>query len=135
MKAKYLQRGFTLIEVIIFIVVMGIISITILASMSLVARNIPTMKNQVIANQIAMSAIEWYLGQRYYKGYNSGELSKCTDTKGNSMSSPTFLTIPNNYSVNITCYPPPKEGCPGKTITVSVTGLSKAKLSICLADY
>jgi len=63
--------GFTLIEVIVFIIVMGIIGVTIFASMNMVLRGSVVSHHQTTALQTATQCMEWFVGQRYLKGFDA----------------------------------------------------------------
>jgi type II secretory pathway pseudopilin PulG len=126
------NNGFTLIEVIIFTIVMGIIGVTILASFNTLLKGMPTPWRQTVANQAAKNCLEWYLQQRYINGFSATTLN-CPST-----SVPSFCTVPNGYTIstNVACTQLYGDtGSNYKTITVTVGGLANATLAVLLAYY
>lgn len=126
------NRGFTLIEVIIFILVMGIIGVTVLISMDTVLRGGSTSKQKTVALQTASQCMEWYLNQRHLNGFSA---IPCPST-----TVPSFCTPPSGYTIstNISCTQLYGEtGANYKTITVtaSSSGTNTASLSLLLANY
>lgn len=124
------SQGFTLIEMIIFIVVLGLVAATILLSSTTILRGAPVSHNQAIATQTATKCMEWYLAQRYVNGYNS--------ITSPSTTVPSLCTATNGFTiatsvVNTTLAPDTASNY--KTITVTVGGASSATLSLLIASY
>lgn len=128
-KQGFTLRGFTLIELVIFIVVMGIIATTILLALRTTLKYSSTPHRQAAATQTAARCAEWYLGQRYINGYDSIALYSGT--------APNFCTV-SGYTVNanISSFSLSGDSNYKKvTITVSSGGVSAASLSLLIAKY
>ena len=91
------QNGFTLIEVVIFIIVTSLFATTILATFRIVLLKTPITHQQKIATETARQCMEWFIGQRRLLGYST---LTCPSTP-----SPSFCTAPTGYTIanNITC--------------------------------
>lgn len=122
------QDGFTLIEVIIFIVVTSLLATTILLAFSNSLSKGPTFLQNMIATQTGRKCMEWYIGQRWLNGYNS---ISCPST-----TVPSFCTAPTGYtlSVNVSCTTINSDAN-YKTITVTVTGKGNVDLTTLVANY
>jgi prepilin-type N-terminal cleavage/methylation domain-containing protein len=122
------QRGFTLIELILFIVVSSILASTILLALSAALHSTPVMHNQVIANQLADQCMEWYIGQRRTQGYSA---LSCPSTP-----SPSLCGTASGFTVNssIACTTINSDSN-YKTITVTVSGAGSATLNLLIAGY
>jgi len=122
------QSGFTLIEVVIFIVVTAILARTILLVFSNALVKTPNTLHNMIAAQTAKRCIEWYIGQRDLNGYSS---FSCP-----SSSIPSFCTVPSGYSlsVNVACTTINSDAN-YQTITVTVSGTGNASLTTLVANY
>lgn len=122
------QIGFTLIEVIIFIVVISIMMSAIFLALTTSLQKLPLIYNNTIATQTAKSCIEWFLGQRRLNGYAA---FSCPST-----TVPTFCAAPTGFtlSVNVACTTINSDAN-YKTITVTVSGKGNATLSTLVANY
>jgi type II secretory pathway pseudopilin PulG len=122
-------NGFSLIEVIIFIVITSILSIVIIMPVVITLQKSPLNRQQMIALQTAQQCMEWYLGQRRMNGFSGITCSA-------SPSTPTMCTLPSGYSFSnsITCTTINSD-TNYKLITVSVTGIGDATLKSLIADY
>jgi prepilin-type N-terminal cleavage/methylation domain-containing protein len=133
------NSGFTLIELIIFIVIMGIIASMVAISYHTMFKGSGGINRQTLYSQAAVQCMEWYLGQRALNGYAGSELNTGTKTPG--AGTPSFCTAPTGYGINInitglTLY----AGDPSyKKIDISVTTLGSTQtitsLSTIVADY
>jgi len=121
------QQGFTLIEMILFIVVTAILANTIILVLNTSLKT-PAIMQNTIAKQTAQQCIEWFIGQRHLNGYSSIACPSSTI--------PTFCSSPSGYtlSVNIQCTTVNSDAN-YKTITVSVTGNGNASLATLIANY
>ncbi len=122
------QSGFTLIELIVFIVVTSILASTILLTMLTATQNTPAMHHQMIATETAEQCMEWFIGQRRMNGYSS---LSCPSTP-----SPTLCSAPTGYTIstNISCTTISGDAN-YKTITVTVSGLGNALLTQLIGNY
>ncbi len=125
------QRGFTLIEVLLVIIVSAILASTLFLAISTAELKTPQLLQNTIAGQTARNCIEWFIGQRrlqYANGYTS---ITCPST-----SVPAFCTKPSGFSlaVNITCTTINGDAN-YKTIAVTVSGNGNASYSTMIANY
>lgn len=122
---KY-SRGFTIIEALIFIVIVALfMRVSLYATRTLVMAT-PNSQKSVIALQTARQCMEYFAGQEIKNGYAS---ITCP-----SSSVPSFCTAPSGYtiSVNITCTTISSDSN-YKTITVTVGGASNVTLTLLIA--
>jgi type II secretory pathway pseudopilin PulG len=127
------QRGFTLIELVIFIVGTSILVGTLMMTFQMALRNTPPVHYALIATQLADQCMEGFIGERRLLGYNAPGLA-CSG----SPTLPTVCTTLTGYSVSatITCAPTlAGDTITSKTVTVTVSGLGSATLYTLLADY
>ncbi len=122
------HRGFTLIEVLIFIIVTSLIAPALFIAFTTAQLNAPAAFENLIARQTAKQCMEWFIGQRRLNNYNS---VSCPST-----TVPSFCTAPTGYtlSVNIACTTINSDAN-YKTITVTVSGKSNATLTTLIANY
>lgn len=120
--------GFTLIEVLVFIVVTSLVMSTILLSANTALRNTPMTHQQWVAVQTAQQCMEWFVNQRRMNGYSA---LTCPSTP-----SPSACAAPSGLSVStaITCSTWNSDSN-YKTITVSVGGAASLSLSMQIGDY
>lgn len=122
------NKGFSLIELILFIVVTAILASTLLLAFNNVLVNSDTSRNQIVAQMTAQQCMEWFVGQRLSNGYSS---IACPST-----TVPSFCTAPSGYtiSVNSACTTISSDAN-YKTITVTVSGNGDASLTTLIANY
>ena len=121
------QRGFTLIELVIFIVVTGILASTILLSFVNALLKAPDTYKNNIAGETARQCIEWFVGQRKLNGYNS-------IATGTTV--PTFCTAPGGYTIAVAVSATSiNTDTHYKTITVTVSGDGGSTLTTLIGDY
>ena len=119
------QIGFTLIELIVFIVIIGILGSTFFISFNNALNNTGSAQDNLKALQTATQCMEWFIGQRRLKGFSS---LSCPST-----SVPSFCTA-TGLTVNIACTTLSSDSN-YKTITVTVSGAGDATLTTLIADY
>ena len=128
------DQGFTLIEILMFIVIMGIAGVSVLVSMNTILKGTVISKQQMIAAQTATRCMEWYLKQRYTQGFNTATLNVGTNVPG-------FCTPPTGYNLDVSVENMSMPNGDGsfddnyKVINVNVTGLGEASLKMSLANY
>jgi len=122
------QNGFTLIELILFILITGLLASTLLMAFYTALQKMPSVHQQMIATQSARRCMDWIIGQRKLNGLSS---VACP-----SSSTPTFCTVPSGYtiSVNITCTTLNSDAN-YETATVTIGGNGNATLTTLLAAY
>lgn len=128
MKGGKQQQGFTLIELIVFIIVSSLLMSTVLLAIVTASRGMPNVHNQWVALQKARGCMEWYLQQRRLKGYDS---LTCPSTPTASA-----CTMPSGFSVvtNISCTTWNSDTT-YKTITVTISGKANVTLTAQIGDY
>lgn len=122
------MAGFSIIELLVFIVVTSLLMSTIMLGAFQSLRKAPDVHNQILAIETAQRCLEWYLEQRRLNGFTYL-------TCPSSPSSPV-CTAPSGLSVstNIACTT--WNGDSGfKTITVTVSGAATASLSVQIGNY
>ena len=119
-------QGFSLIELIIFIVVMGIAAVGILISLHLALENSPNIEFNTQALQLAQGRIELILEQKKELGFASFS-DPCTLAVP-----PAVCSIPTGYTVASSIV---ASGADFKIITVSVTGQGHSQLTTLVANY
>lgn len=124
------QAGISLIELIIFIVVIGITLPSIITMLSMVLKNTHKVQQQSPAIESSSQCLEWYLNTRYNQSYDA---IICP-----SSSVPAFCTVPAGYTitVDVSCLTKYGELSSNyKQITVTVDGLGTATNSLIVANY
>ena len=122
-------KGFSLIELIIFIVVVTIISVSLMKAAQTIVSGSISVNKETQADEAANSCIAWFVGQRYMHGYDS--------ITSPSTATPSFCTVPSGLtiSVNVATTTLYSETNAFKTVTVTITGAGKATMSLLLSDY
>ena len=65
------MKGFTLIELVLFIIITSLVGSTILLAMITALEKIPSTYQQGVALQTARQCMEWFIGQRRIKRYTT----------------------------------------------------------------
>jgi prepilin-type N-terminal cleavage/methylation domain-containing protein len=127
-KKQHAQDGFTLIELVVFIVITSLLASAILLSLVSSLQKTSTLHQQVVASQLAKQCMEWFIGQRRANGFTT---LTCPSTP-----SPTMCTTLSGYTINnsITCTTLNGDSN-FKTITVTVSGAGDATLTSLIASY
>lgn len=121
------QQGFTLIELVMFIVVTGILATAILLSFVTAMSKTPIILQNTIAMQTARQCMDWFIGQRRMNGYSS---ITCNSTV------PAFCTTPTGYTLTSSCSTTTLSGDSNyETITITVGGPGAATLNLLMAKY
>lgn len=123
-----LERGFTLIEILLVIIILGMFGSAMVISLRNSVSQTPKLLNHAVALQTARQCTEWFIGQRQLNGFSS---IPCPST-----SVPSFCTAPSGYtlSVAISCTTISSD-TNYKTLTVTVSGNGNATLSTLFASY
>lgn len=123
------NQGFTLIELVIFILIVGLLAAGILASYNTSLRGTARLKYQTSATGYAMKCLEWFLGQRYLKGFDN---ISCNTTV------PNFCNVPSGFTIttNVVCTTYNNDTNNYKTIITEVGGdLGNENISLIIANY
>jgi type II secretory pathway pseudopilin PulG len=122
------QRGFTLIEVVLFIIITSILVKTLFLTFSNTLTDMPDTHNDLVASQSARHCIEWFIGQRRLLGYSS--------VTSPSTTVPSFCTQPTGYNLAVSVVNTTLNSDANyKTVTVTVSGKGDAVSSVLLANY
>ncbi|OGT41971.1 MAG: hypothetical protein A3F42_07270 [Gammaproteobacteria bacterium RIFCSPHIGHO2_12_FULL_37_34] len=122
------QRGFTLIEALVFIVVSGLLLSVLLLGSVTALRNAPNVHQQWLAMQLARQCMEWFIEQRRLNGYTT---FSCPSTpSASACAAPSGFSV--NTSVSCTTW---NSDTHYKTITITVSGLANTSLSAQVGDY
>jgi type II secretory pathway pseudopilin PulG len=98
-------QGFTLIEIVVFIVIVGVSAYALFRSFTDVLPRSPTQSQMVQATHLAQERMELIVGRRAVAGYNAAQLDPCkigaapicTDTLGfgvTSLGTGTAASVP-----------------------------------------
>ncbi len=121
------QQGFTLIELVMFIVITSILASAIFLSFVTAMNKTPPILQNTIASQTALQCAEWFLGQRRLNGYTSFTCNAVV---------PAFCTAPSGYTVSTSCSTTTIAGDSNyETISITVSGTGDAGLNLLLANY
>jgi type II secretory pathway pseudopilin PulG len=120
--------GFTIIEVVAFIIVTSLVMTTILLSATLTLRNAPKVHQQWVALETAKRCMEWFVQQRRLNGFAS--LACPSTPTATACSAPSGYTITN--TIACTTWNSDTEF---KTLTVAITGNASVSLSTQLGNY
>jgi prepilin-type N-terminal cleavage/methylation domain-containing protein len=124
------QRGFTLLELIVFIVIVGIVLTGVAVPLVTLLQKLPTNNHQTVALALARERMDLILGQRWSSGFSS-----FSDPCGGG-SPPTICTPPTGYTVTSTIAAVTISGDSNyKTITVTVSGTGSATLVTLVGSY
>lgn len=130
-----LQGGFTLVELVIFIIGVSILISGIFLTFTQTITYLPTVHNNLIALQLADQCMEGFIGERRLLGFADARLN-CS----NSPPLPSVCTTLSGFTVSATINCTPTlagDTATSRTITVRVTGSSSgsATLTTLIADY
>jgi Tfp pilus assembly protein PilW len=87
------MRGFSLIELIVFILIISIVTAALMVSFETVLKNSPAGNRQTIAISLAEERMDLILGQKRLQGF-SNFIDPCT-----LASPPAICTLPAGYSI------------------------------------
>lgn len=116
------QQGFTLIEIIIFMVVLGIVGSGLLVGLNQSIRNSYIPRSMPQSNYLANARLQVILMYRHITGY-SISTDPCTTNPSYNICGPLATYATNNQFTVLT---PTFSGTNPKTITVNVTGIVNA---------
>lgn len=120
------ETGFSLIELIAFIVIVSLLVVALFTSLSTSGVRAPTAGQIDFAAEIAQERLELILAQRRLNGFASF-VDPCPG--------PTVCTPPAGYAVSASIAGNWSGDANYKVITVDVTGIFSASVSALVANY
>ncbi len=123
------EHGYSLIELIIFIVVLGIIGVSLLMGLNTALKKLPNIQHYDTALNLAQGRLAFVTSQSLFRGFNSLS-DPCAST-------PTLpiCSTPTGYTVSSTITNNWGSQSDYKLVTVSVTGMGQASLSQLVTNY
>lgn len=125
------QLGLSLIELVVFIVIIGIISTGLLAGLSQALKFSDIPRNVSAASFLANARMQIILMNRSVNGYSSLN-DPCTATPSLAICTPLSSYATAN---NLTVSSPTFSGSNPKTITINVTGTASATINASVYNY
>lgn len=122
-------RGFTLVELIIFIVIVSIMGVALMSAFSTTTRGTPDAGQLTQATQLAQERMELVMAQRRAVAF-AAFADPCTFG-----TPPAACTPPAGYNVAVTIVTGWNSSNDYKVITVTVTGTSSATATSIVANY
>jgi type II secretory pathway pseudopilin PulG len=119
-------RGFTLIELVIFIVIVSIMGVALMSAFSTTLRGTPVSGQVTQATQLAQERMELVLAQRRAAGF-AAFADPCPG--------PAACTPPAGYAVAVVIAANWNGDTNYRVITVTVTGTSSATATSIVARY
>ena len=92
------EEGFTLIELVIVIMILGISSVSLVVLYGQVAGSVGINQNITAAAQLAQECGEYLLAQRRNNGYAMSGISDCSALPAFNGYGPPLVTLTNPYS-------------------------------------
>lgn len=129
MKHLKIATGFSLIELVIFIVIIGLVVAGIMVPLNVANEKSPTDFYVSQATQLARERMELILGQRHFQGFTNF-IDPCTS--GSPPADCTFTGYTISSSIVATTI---RSDTDYKLVTVTVTGLSNATLTYLVGEY
>ena len=130
------QLGLTLIEILLFIVIVGIVAAGLLTAFNGALRNSSTPGQMLTAQLLAQERMEVIIGQRRvlgFGGFTSSTFDPCTATP--SSNQPFCTSFPSGYSVTATFSNNWGGDTNYKLITVDVSGPVQTTMQAIVANY
>jgi type II secretory pathway pseudopilin PulG len=124
------HSGFTLIELIMFIIITAILGTTILIAFVYGLNRSPVISQNSTASIAAQQCAEWFMGQRKTNGYTS---ISCTNPN-----TPSYCTsnMPAGYTITTSCSTTTIASDSNyETLTINVSGQGNAILTLVLGNY
>jgi prepilin-type N-terminal cleavage/methylation domain-containing protein len=127
---RHKNSGFTLIELIIFIVIIGMAAVALTVPLTTATQKLPTANHQTIAVALAQERMELILARRWLATY-----ATFTDPCAGG-SPPGICTLPAGYTATANIAATTLSGDSGyKTITVTISGAGDAALTTLVGNY
>lgn len=123
------QSGVTLVELIAFIVIVGLLATGLIAAFTTAMKSTPESGEIQQALQLAQERMELILAYKKSKGFTA-LVDPCT-----LASPPAQCTPPSGYSVSVPAFTNWNGSNEFKVVTVGVTGLQAITLTAVVASY
>jgi type II secretory pathway pseudopilin PulG len=136
MRRTSLQRGYSLIELAIFIVIMGIIGTALFSGFNTALLGSSAPELGASPMQLAQERMELILGQKRtlgFAGFTAATFDPCTSAPPSTQA--VCTTLPAGYAVSAALATNWGGDTNYKVITVSVTGPGRANLTAMVANY
>ena len=128
------QQGFTLVELIIFILVISILSTALLSVFSTALRGAAQVSSSIQAMQLAAERMELILPQRQVLGFAAFS-SPAADPCDAGSAQLACTGIPAGFTVTSAIAADWAGDTDYKVVTVTVSGTASATLTALVADY
>ncbi len=119
------KQGFTFLELVIFIVIIGILAAGLLSAFNVFLQKQPSVQAATLANSLAAQRMEIILGQKKISGF-SAYSDPCPG--------PAICSVPTGYTVTSSIANNWNNDTNYNVITVSVTGKATASLTTMVAN-
>jgi type II secretory pathway pseudopilin PulG len=128
--------GFSLIELIMFVLVTAILASTILLTFTATSAKVPGLIYSDTANQLAIQCMEGLMGQRRVNGYTGIFLVACPNTPATLPAVCSSSSSDYTITTAITCGPIlGADSTASNILTVSVSGKASVTLITLIAQY
>lgn len=130
------QNGYSLIELVIFIVIMGIIGTALFSGFNTALQGSSASDFGAKPMRLAQERMELILAQKRalgFAGFTAATFDPCTSTPPSTQ--PVCTAIPAGYSVSSALATDWGGDTNYKVITVSITGKGQATLTALVANY
>ncbi len=134
MRHRHCHRGFSLIELVIFIVVTSILATALFAVFSTALRGPALASDSNRAMQIAVERMELILPQRQVLGFAAFAIPAADPCQQGSAQL-ACTSIPAGFTVTPAIAPDWGGDTNYKVVTITVTGPATATLTSLIADY
>lgn len=141
-RMSFKNQGFTLIELVIFIIVLGIVSAILLVTIVFALKATPIEHNQNVTTNTANMCLSYILGQRYLNGFNFNGQSCPGSADSNLLPDFCKTLTPGGFTttVNISCAT--VSGFGGaqafklvRVVTAAGNQAANTTLNLLIADY
>lgn len=119
------QQGFTFLELVIFIIVIGILAAGLLSAFNIFLKKQPSIQVTTIANSLAAQRMEIILGKKKIAGFSS---------YSDPCPGPAICSVPAGYTVTSSIANNWNGDTNYNVITVNVTGTGTATLKTMVAN-
>jgi hypothetical protein len=120
--------GISLIEMVIFIVLVGIIATGLMAALHESLKHLPENQDDIVAIHLAESRLEFLIGQKFINDF-SHFTDTCTDAEP-----PSICSVPSGYTVTSTITRGYESDPNLGTIRVVVTGKGRAEVETLIGN-